>query len=152
VWDTDMESFGLQVMASGDRTFVCHYRPVVDGTRIQRSRRMTLGGAMDAAGLAQAKNEARVIFGRLSGALATGQSCDPLGERKAAAAKNRAARQANADAGRFTMRVLFKAYTRSKKFRENRRHEVVAAAIHNHLIPRLGQYLVFELTRHQITE
>src|SRR5215831_1819388 len=92
IWDTEMESFGVQIMASGDRTFVCHYRPVVNGTRIKDSRRMTLGGAMDAAGLAQAKNEARVIFGRLSGALATGQSCDPLRERKATKERNRVAR------------------------------------------------------------
>jgi integrase len=152
VWDTELPCFGLQVMASGVRSFICQYRACdAAGTR-GKSRRMKLGGSMNAAGLEQARNEARAILGRISGAKATGQSADPLGERQAQEARNRAIRQANADAGRFTMRALFNAYTRSKAFRAQRKHENVAAGIALHLVPRLGGVAVYELTRHQISE
>jgi integrase len=150
IWDELLPSFGLMITAKGHLSYVVQYRVVGAAGAKGRSRRMKLGTAT-AEGLEKARNAAKGILGKIGHARALGESADPLGERQAAEAKLKAARELRADAGRLTLKKLFAAYTRSARFRSNRRHEIAAQTIANHLVPRIGDRNVFELTRQDIS-
>jgi integrase len=154
VWDADFKKFGLQIMASGFRRFVVQYRTIEATGARGRTQRQALGGSIDIAGRDQARAEAQSILGRLSGAKATRQGYDPLADRRAEDTRKRAAIMAKSDT--LTVRMLLNAYMRSKPFREQRRHENVAAGIQKQIMPRLGDKAALigdktVLTRHDIT-
>jgi integrase len=81
-WDTKTSGFGVQVTASGHKSFVIQYRAM------GRSRRMAIDGALN---LETARKRARALLGEVA------HDRDPLAERRAEIARERETFQAIAE-------------------------------------------------------
>jgi integrase len=122
-WDAGMPGFGLMVTANGHRSYVVQYRAA------GRSKRMHLKSGLT---LRTARKEAKAILG------AVAKGADPLGER-------RKAERAESD----TLAAIVEEYL-AREGRGLRTVDERRAALQRHVLPKLGNRQISDITRTEI--